>query len=227
VFLAGMVAANVGNPSQHRKAFPEVFAAMAEFAANHEDVWFYCHSQGNPRPGGGGINLYELARRRGLPEDRVRIPLDENWDRGIPAAFVALVYQALDVALLTSMGEGFGVPLVEAQACGVPVIASNHSAMTELTHAGWLVPGQPANDEAQKSDFLVPFISGIVDALEAAYDSRDDQVIRAAAASFGREYDADLITDRSWRPALEQLAQPAVKPNRAQRRANQRKKVTA
>jgi glycosyltransferase involved in cell wall biosynthesis len=226
-FLVGMVAANVGNQNVPRKAFAQTFTGFARFAATHPDAWFYCHSEGNPRPGTGGINLYELAERRGLPQGRIRIPADKAWHLGIPAEFLAFtVYQALDTLILCSMGEGFGIPLVEAQACGVPVIASDHSAMTELTHAGWLVGGDPWDDPVQKADFIVPSVGAITDALEAAYQARHDQVLRAAATEFARGYDADLVVDRYWRPALTELAGGATPPasmNRAQRRARRKK----
>jgi glycosyltransferase involved in cell wall biosynthesis len=230
-FLVGMVAANVGNPSAPRKAFPEAFAAVAEFARARKDAWFYCHSEGNPRPGAGGVNLHRLAGRRGLPPGRIRIPTDETWHRGIPHGFVAFAYQAFDVLLLPSMGEGFGIPLLEAQACGVPVITSDHSAMTELCGAGWLVDGQPWNDEAQEADFTIPIISSIVDRLEHAYAERGNAGLRTRAVEFAQSYDADLITDTYWRPVLEKLAGGgAASPspaglNRKQRRAKQKAAV--
>jgi glycosyltransferase involved in cell wall biosynthesis len=223
-FLVGMVAANVGNPSAPRKAFNEAFAAVARFAHEHRDVWFYCHSQGNPRPGAGGVNLHKLAGRRGLPEGRIRIPTDETWHRGIPHGFVAFAYQAMDVLLHVSMGEGFGLAGLEAQACGVPIITSDHSAMTELCHAGWLVEGQPFNDEAQEADFTIPLVGSIVDRLEQAYAERGNAGLRTRAAEFAQQYDADRVTETYWRPVLDELAGgpsasvPPAGPNRAQRR---------
>lgn len=56
------------------------------------------------------------------------------------AALVAL-YGAAACLLHPSYCEGFGLPLLEAMACGCPVVASDHSAMPEvLGGAGLLAP---------------------------------------------------------------------------------------
>src|SRR5205823_2035716 len=44
----------------------------------------------------------------------------------------ALLYSAADVLLYPSLYEGFGLPILEAMACGCPVITSNISSMPEV-----------------------------------------------------------------------------------------------
>ncbi len=205
VFLVGMVAANKGNPSVPRKAFPQAFHAFSRFAQAHDDVWMYVHTNAQPQ-GGGGISLDKLATAVGAPPGTVRFPPDEAWDLGMPSAVVAALYSAFDVLLSPSMGEGFGIPILEAQACGVPVITSNHSAMVELTQAGWLVDGDPWWDALQDSFAFVPSIASIHTALEAAYEARTDLDLRAAGVAFAQAYDADTVAENYWKPALEKLA---------------------
>lgn len=235
-FLVGMVAANKGwNPHVPRKCFPQAMHAFAQFAREHEDAWMYVHAEAVAQP--PGMDLDVLARTlkidQGLPLERLKFPPDSIWHLGFPREQMANLYAAFDVLLNPSMGEGFGIPILEAQACGVPVITSNHSAMIELTQAGWLVDGDPWWDALQESFAFMPAIGSIREALEAAYETRYDSKLREAAAEFALEYDADLVTTRYWEPALDALAKPREVPplngkvSRQVRRAEARKKAKA
>ena len=226
-FLVGMVAANKSNPEVDRKSFAKTFQAFSRFAQDHPDAYFYCHSEAKPH--GGGIDLDVLATIVGIPEGRLRFPGDGDWHIGMPRELVAVIYQAFDVLVNPSMGEGFGIPIVEAQACGVPVITSNHSAMPELTHAGWTVDGEPWWDALQVAFFHDPYIGSIHAALEKAYDAREDTELRAAAVAFAQQYDADAVAEKFWKPTLEALgaSQTASQPlprgsGRAERRRAER-----
>lgn len=225
-FLVGMVAANKSTPVS-RKSFPQAFDAFARFAKNHDDAYMYVHT--SPTPHQGGINLDTLARAVHCPPGKIRFTPDKSWHKGVPRQAVAYTYQAFDVLLNPSMGEGFGVPILEAQACGVPVITSNHSAMTELSENGWCVEGDRWWDSGQDSFLICPSINEISKALEGAYELRGNQQLRDNAAAFADGYDADLVTAEYWEPALEKLIAPKVVParngNRAQRRA--KRKVAA
>lgn len=217
-FLIGMVAANKGwNPQLSRKAFPQAMEAFARFAVEHEDAWFYAHTDPTS---GGGTNLEILAAAleakyggRGMmvgPNARVRFPAKKEMLLGLPRELMAAQYNAFSVLLNPSMGEGFGVPVVEAQACGVPVIVSDHSAMTELCGAGWLVNGDPFWDGLQDSFAFMPHIDSIHDALESAYAWKGDNPSKAV--EFAQQYDADIVVEQYWAPILEQLVERMTKP---------------
>ncbi|MBA7636975.1 hypothetical protein ES703_44607 [subsurface metagenome] len=48
------------------------------------------------------------------------------------------LYRASDYTVLCSLGEGFGIPLIESMACGTPCIFSNFSATPEVVGPGGL-----------------------------------------------------------------------------------------
>jgi len=67
----------------------------------------------------------------------------------IPEEDLPLVYNAADLFVFPSLYEGFGLPPLEAMACGTPVIASNVSALSEVVgEAGLLVDPYDVEDLA-------------------------------------------------------------------------------
>lgn len=77
------------------------------------------------RVGGGFTPAQdELVHRLGL-HGSVRVLPKLGWNE------VAAVYRRADVLLLTSEREGFGLAVLEALACGTPVIASDIPALRE------------------------------------------------------------------------------------------------
>ena len=186
----------------HRKGFPHAFLAFAQFAVEHPEAVLYMHSE--PTGAAGGINLYDLAINSGVPVHQIRFVDQYAYSVGIAPEILAASYTAADVLLAPSMGEGFCVPLIEAQACGTPVIVTDFSAQPELVGGGWKVHGQPWWEAAQSSWMISPNISEIVTALESAYDA-DRELMADLCISKAREYDADLIFETCWKPILADL----------------------
>ena len=52
----------------------------------------------------------------------------------------------------------------------------------------------------------MPHVARIVDALNGAYDARDDTRLRRRAVAFTGAYDADTVTKTYWAPVLDLLA---------------------
>lgn len=65
----------------------------------------------------------------------------------VPDADLPALYGAATVAVMPSLYEGFGLPLLEAMACGKPVVSSNSASLPEL---GGDVPlyFDPSDDDA-------------------------------------------------------------------------------
>ncbi len=70
-------------------------------------------------------DIFEHARKVGM-QDKI-IFLDFVPDEDLPALFAAC-----DAFVFPSLYEGFGLPPLEAMACGAPVVASNTSSLPEI-----------------------------------------------------------------------------------------------
>jgi len=200
-FVVMMNAANKGaNPS--RKSFAENILAFAIFAQDHPDAMLYLHTE---RDGAmGGINLVHLLEACGVKPEQYKICDPYVYRTGFPQQALAALYSAADVLLACSMGEGFGVPVIEAQACGTRVIVSNYTAQPELVGSGWAVDIQPFWDAHQRSWFCTPVVSSIVDALKASYEA--PRGVDKDAVAFASQYDADLVYEQSWKPVMKELS---------------------
>ena len=200
-FVVMMTAANKGvHPP--RKAFAENFMAFSMFASRHPDAVLYMHSEASGSM--GGLDLNALAEVCGIPKDRIKWADPYLYRNGLPIHAMATLYTAADVLLAASMGEGFGIPVIEAQACGTPVIVSNFTAQPELVGDGWVVDGQPYWDAAQRSWFLTPSVSSILNSLEQAYERRGEKSKKAI--EFAKQYEADRVYDEFWKPAMKEIA---------------------
>jgi glycosyltransferase involved in cell wall biosynthesis len=199
-FVVGMNAANKSGGTIHRKAFGENLMAFAMFCKKHPEAILYIHTDPvSPH----GWNLMALGETLGIPADNMAFVDPVSYRFGMSQEDLAGIYSSMDVFLATSYGEGFGIPTVEAQACGVPVIVSDFAASPELVGDGWLVGGQPLYDNTQTSFFTIPSVPLILQALEEAFvrgKGKSDKAIE-----FAQQFDHDVVWDKYWRPALKKL----------------------
>lgn len=217
-FVAVSVAANKGFPA--RKSLDRLMKAWARFVEAHPGSVLYLHT--NPYPTASGLPLYEVAKFYGLraagmsaagaaPDADVLFPDMYMWMRGeYGAPALNALYNAADVFVLPSRGEGFGIPVIEAQAAGCPVIVSHFTAQTELAPHGYLIPIDPFDDTEytlQGSEQCVPRPSAILARLEDAWADRGNPVIREVAREHALSYDIERVMTRHMLPALETIAE--------------------
>jgi glycosyltransferase involved in cell wall biosynthesis len=90
------------------------------------------------RQHGGGVQLVIAGKRGWHSEpffDRLRIlglEGDVKLLGHVPDADLPALYSAAEALALPSLYEGFGLPVLEAMACGTPVICSNVSSLPEV-----------------------------------------------------------------------------------------------
>ena len=220
--LSVMVAANKGYPD--RKAFQVQLRAWANFAKDKPHARLYVHTE--PTPMYGGLDLFKLIANLGIT-DKVLFPERYQYFSGMPAEFLALVYNAADVFLGNSMSEGFGIPLIEAQACGVPVITTNFSAMPELVRWGYKIEPLDMLWTPMNAWQAWPDHAGITEALNELYgqweaNGRGWSLSKRmqTQTAIHDEYSWDSIVANDWVPLVARLvgeapsltpAQPEVK----------------
>jgi glycosyltransferase involved in cell wall biosynthesis len=201
-FVIGIVGVNRGR----RKAFDRQLAAFARFHADHPDSFLALHTA----PGGdpAAVNLNGLRTRLGITggSDFPDSYLYDTCQISVPN--MNDFYNGIDVLSMASRGEGFGVPLIEAQAAGTPVICTDASAMTELCGAGWLVSGRREWEDGHCAWWCDPDEDDILDAYEAAWQAREDGQMEAlgkSARAFAMQYDVDLVFEQYMIPVLDAI----------------------
>lgn len=204
-FVIAIVAANK-DKTPPRKGWAEQFAAFVDFRERHSDARLLIHTLLDTPT---GVNLMKLVYDLGIQES---VQFTDQY------AQIAGLYSPADVAALLgcadvlsncSWGEGFGLPVLEAQACGTPVVVTDGSAGTELCGSGWLVDTQPYWHPFAESWWHAPLISSIGRAWERAYKHARDPRMREKAREFALSYDVDAVMAQHWKPALEMLEQYA------------------
>lgn len=205
-FVVGMVAAN--KCPYARKAWPWALEGFAKFAEHRDDAVLYLHTEVTPQH--GGWDLTKLVDRFGLGEKVVMVDR-YLFHLGLDDQHMAAVFRSLDVLLSPSLGEGFGVPIVEAQACGTPVIIGDWTSMPELFGTGVMIGKQDATryPTLQNGDWWIPHPAAVADALEVMYLGRRDEL---AAVGKAAEYDADRVLREHLLPVLEEFVPDGPPP---------------
>lgn len=175
-----------------RKDFGATWKALIPVMARHTDVHAHFHCAEND-PAGGPI-LPAMFSRRPDFADRFHTPGGFSVAGGWPEESLVALYNAADVFVSTSMGEGFGLTIAEALACGTPVIAQDCSAISEVASAGAMLippgksltaPGGHDLRQAEPGEF-----SAMIEALYSWEPSRREELGR-----LGREH---IVSEYNW-----------------------------
>jgi glycosyltransferase involved in cell wall biosynthesis len=125
-FVVMTVAAN-----QERKNLWAAFSAIQKLKQQMPDRVIKYVLVSNTKEGAAfGWNLQDLAVSMGINTE-VMI-----FERGMPTKDLWGIYSMADVYLQTSKAEGLGMPVLEAMACKIPVVATDTGALHELLQDG-------------------------------------------------------------------------------------------
>ena len=201
-FVVGTVATNI--EPLDRKGFYPTLTAFGRFHANHPDSLIYVHA--TPTRDDGGLDLMLLAEQSGF---KMHVPDPWMLTIGIPTLKMVELYNSFDVMMLLTRGEGFCIPLLEAQSCGIPVITTDFTAPADLVGAGWKVPITGKRYTPMNSFWAEPDIDAGVAALEEAYQLwkagklKDELALKAR--NFAKTFDFDVVYKNHMRPFLRKV----------------------
>lgn len=135
-FVITCVANNVG-----RKQIPRLIEAVSILKHRYKrnDIILYLHTVRFQNHWLEGHNLMEVARMFNVGDvvqfssamDKLHASIPERTDNPQMPGLVEL-YNASDLFVLPSKVEGFGLPIAEAMACGVPVLVTKYAAGWEV-----------------------------------------------------------------------------------------------
>jgi glycosyltransferase involved in cell wall biosynthesis len=108
---------HVGSRHSH-KNFPRLLEVMSDHAFQH--YWLLSFGGGNWTP-----DELHLIEKLGLKTRCICVPYGSRSD-------LLAAYESASVVAIPSISEGFGLPLLEAMACGKVIVAANAGSLPEI-----------------------------------------------------------------------------------------------
>lgn len=212
MFIWGMVAANKDNPP--RKSFQHCMDAFKKFSDNHPDkktaMYFHVLLQQQ-----GGFPIQDYAAHLGISKQIYFTPFYDLMMKS-PHPVINKYMNTFDVLLNPSSGEGFGLPVYEAQAVGVPVIVNDWTAMPESVIPG--VTGEICKHGYKQwlnlgTTSAEPDFDSLYEKMETIYKyARDEKTKRACRDRIVKDFDIDDRVKKVWIPYLESLQTSILGP---------------
>jgi glycosyltransferase involved in cell wall biosynthesis len=197
--------------NQPRKMLPRLLDVFARFAKARPDALLHLHTDPEDEFTRSGLYSYDVRadlRHLGIESQVCFTPgMTMKHNGGVPLETLASFYQAADIHLLASTGEGFGLPTLQAAAAGAVPMAGCYSASKELVegHGESIEIAEWIDNEFGIRRGLID-IDDAVKKLATFYDNRSLLSQRSAQArQFALEYGWNKIIDQ-WDALLRSVA---------------------
>lgn len=119
-----------------RKAPEKLIKTFLQEFADNDDVLLVCKINNNDP----SLTIPQEIQKLGCKGIESKMKILHN--QKIPGYLMGSLYRSADCFVLPTRGEGWGMPILEAMACGTPTIATNWSAQTEFFNE---ITGYPIN----------------------------------------------------------------------------------
>lgn len=228
------------NRNQPRKDISRSLLILKELWDRGRKPLLYLHMQYED----SGGNIFTMAEQMGLGKEYeffLPSPKIFNANQGMPIDDVNRIYNAADLVLSTTLGEGWGLSATEAMATKTPLVIPDNTSFSEMgaNNRAALIPSGADPSmwiiKEQDNDRLRPLmdVKAAADRIEEIMDGKNLPNVNAAF---------QWVTDLNWKnickewikivdqaavAAAEHNAQPKAEPtpqflNRAQRRKLER-----
>lgn len=190
-FVVGVVARNQG-----RKALDATVKAFAKFCKDKPDAILYMHT--DIYDAAAIFDMRYLIQRLGIQNRVVFSPM--RFFKNYEYKEMNNVYNVMDIFYLSTTGEGFGIPTIEAMACEVPVVATDYTSTQELINDD-LKAGLPVKIAAEiTGSWCVERAIIDTDAAAACLDTLyHDNELRKRLGKNGRQ---KVLRDYDWQGVL-------------------------
>lgn len=188
--------------NQYRKNIPALLEAVKRISKVIPQIMVLTHSINTVSPDGRaeGYDLDGIVKYLDI-EDKIAA-LTSKGMVILPQNLINMAYNLADVVCVPTMGEGFGLYLTEAMACGVPNICTDCSSVTELLNddRGYLV--KPAayiwNGGTTKHAIV-----NSDDLANALFTLHNDKKLRELYIKNGKKFVKDLTPEKISKKLLE------------------------
>lgn len=218
-FVLGIVAAN--NDKEPRKGWDKMFAAIRLFLEQNPEMAkegkfkVFCHTDAQHDR---GYDLKLLAKRTGIGK---HIIFQDPYMSiiGLPDQLMVRIFNAFDVQMNLSRREGFCLPILEGQACGVPQIATDFSAMTERLNygkCGWLIKPATTMLSPLGGVTAIPDEFKAAEALaEACFNEKKRRLYAKRSLQYAKTQSWDVAVEKHWLPYLQDIWTELNAPKKA------------
>ena len=192
------------NRNMERKRIDLTIRGFATFSRNHPDAYLYLHMGMLER----GWHLQTLAERYGIL-DRLLLTTDAGMHPNESDFFLNALYNACDVGISTSSGEGWGLLNFEHAATGGALVLPRHTALAELWDgaAACLDPVMTLNWPGTLASQYIVNDLDLASKLTRLYEDRSHLAMRANQAyevAHNRTYRWDTIATQ-WDALFQEI----------------------